>query len=128
LDLLYTITSALPLGIGLLLSFHYFTKKNRTLYYRNLFAGMLSGGLPLLVLYEPLFGDDFDLTGSSTTALIFGVAPVYGVVGYIVGYALTVLVTDKDEASKPILLGDQLIILIPVVTFVVLTVGIILRF
>ncbi len=128
MDLLYTLTSALPLGIGLLLSFHYFTKKNRTLYYRNLFAGILSGGLPLLVLYEPLFGDDFTITGSSTGALIFGVAPVYGVVGYIVGYALTVLVTDKDEASKPILLGEQLMVVIPAAIFFVLTVGIILRF
>ena len=126
MDLLYALTSALPLGIGMLLSFHYFKKENRTLYYRNLFASIFSGGFTLFILYGSLFGDD--LSSSSTAVLIFLVAPVYGLIAYLVGYALTVLVTDKDKASKPILLGDQLIMVIPIVIFVVLAVGIILRF
>ena len=125
MDLLYTLTSALPLGIGLLLSFHYLKKKNRTLYYRNLFASIFSGMVILLLLYEALFGDY--LSKSSTAAVIFFFAPIYGTVAYFVGYGLTMLATDKTEASKAFLLVDRLMMIVPIVMFLVLTMGIIFK-
>ena len=117
--------STLPLGIAILKALYCLKKENRTLYYRNLFASIFSGMVIFLLLYGALFGDY--LSKSSTAAVIFFFAPIYGTVAYFVGYGLTMLATDKAEASKPFLLVDRLMIIIPIVMFFVLTMGIIFK-
>ena len=117
--------STLPLGIAILKALHHLKKENRTLYYRNLFASIFSGMVIFLLLYEALFGDY--LSKSSTAAVIFFFAPIYGTVAYFVGYGLTMLSTDKTEASKAFLLVDRLMMIVPIVMFLVLTMGIIFK-
>ncbi len=117
--------STLPLGIAILKALYYLKKENRTLYYRNLFASIFSGMVILLLLYEALFGDY--LSKSSTAGVIFFFAPIYGAVAYFVGYGLTMLATDKTEASKAFLLVDWLMMIVPIVMFFVLTMGIIFK-
>lgn len=119
--LFFTLISMLPLGIGTLTAIRHLRKGVRTAYLQNLSGSITAGIITILMLFGSLFSDD--LSSSSTAALIFIFVPIYAIVGFAIGYGVSVLVISKSKVSIPISTFSRLLLLVPITILLVLLVG-----
>lgn len=115
--------SVLPLLFALLMAACHLRRQRPRAYLRQVAAGTVAGITALLLLWEYLFADG--LARSSTSALIFVVAPVYTLLAYVATYLVALLVGRWIAASAPVSGITRLAWLAPACLLAVLLAGVV---
>ncbi|MCD9088171.1 hypothetical protein [Stenotrophomonas sp. SY1] len=113
--------SALPLVFALLMAAWHLHRQQPRAYLRQVAAGTVAGIAALLLLWEYLFANG--LARSSTSALIFVVAPAYTLLAYVATYLIALLACRRVAASAPVPGISRMAWLAPACLLAVLLVG-----